>query len=156
MGRGTATVTWTSNGGNIPTANAIAGTVRGLSLIGKQRLSNPVGSNGSGSGELPTSITIPSKIPLGKVRGTIDGAPFVLNIVLVIPSQSTSRKGDNVGHVAGTFRNEPVKAVITADVTSRDFGFRGTIGSLHITGVVKDVTHRGLKATSHATFDISK
>jgi hypothetical protein len=156
LGRGTATVTWTSNSGNIPTANSIAGTARGLSVIGKQTLSNPFGSNGSGSGTVPTSITIPSEFPLGKVRGTIDGAPFVLNIVLVIPSHSTSLKGDNFGHVTGTFRNEPVRAVITADVTSRDFGFRGTIGAFHITGVVKDVTHRGLKATSHATFDILK
>src|SRR5580700_2781859 len=67
LGRGTATVTWTSNSGNTPTATAIAGTVRGLSVSAKQTLSNPLRSDGLGSGTVPTSITIPSAFPLGKV-----------------------------------------------------------------------------------------
>jgi hypothetical protein len=58
--------------------------------------------------------------------------------------------------VSGTFGSMRIKAKITVAPFTQAFGFSGTIGTLHITGVFKVTDHQGKTEAAHATFDVTK
>lgn len=148
LGRGTATITWTGATGIAPTIQSISGNARGYTVSGRGHV--PLPSPGAG-----TATSIPSQIPVADVTGTIGGSRFTLNITLTFPASVTSKAPQNVGSVSGTFRNEPVRATLTADITSKSFAFAGTIGSLHVSGVISQLTQHGRSETAHARFDVT-
>jgi len=148
LGRGTATITWTGAADIKPTIQSVKGEAAGYSV--------------SASGEVPkpTSLgsvsSIPSQLPLANIKGTIGGTPFTLAIVLTLPTSATPAEPLSLGHVTGTFRNEPVAATLTANVNSGSFGFKGTIGTLHVNGVISQPRQHGNAETAHAAFDVTK
>ena len=149
LGRGSATITLTVKSGIAPTVNSIRGTAGGLRVLGTAKVPKASGLGGAVS-------SAQQSFPIANVQGTIDGAPFTLNITLTLtlpPSQGPP-KSASVGHVTGSFRNEPVRADLTYN--SSNFDFKGTIGALHVTGAIEGVVHHGNKATAHATFDVTK
>ena len=154
LGRGTATITWTGKGGISPTVNSIGGTAGGFRVTGSDKVPSIYGSEKPSTGPPPTALAIPSVFPVANVTGTIDGASFTLkiNLSLTVPSSAAT----SLGNVTGTFRNQPISANITANSSQNAFDFTGTIGSVHVTGVVKSVKHDGNKATARATFDVTK
>jgi hypothetical protein len=155
LGRGTATITWIGKGGITPTVNSVRGRVGGLSVSATDKVPRFPGLSGGSVGSTPTSIAIPSHFPIADVNGTIDGAPFKVDIVLSLSQLSSSASG-SLGMVTGTFRSQKLVASLTADVNNNSFGFKGTIGSLHVSGVVDSVIHHGEKATAHASFDVTR
>ena len=103
-----------------------------------------------------TASTLPSQYPIAHVKGTIGGTSFTLDIVLTLPASPAPDTQLTFGHVTGTFRDQHVAATLTANVNSRAYAFAGTIGSLHITGLVSQPVRHGLKETAHATFDVAR
>ena len=156
QGRGTATITWTGKGGISPTVNSISGKAGGLSVSATDKVPKIPGLSATPSGSDPTSVSIPSSLPIANVKGAIDGSPFTLDIVLTLPQQLSGSSNSSLGHVTGTFRNQKVSAILTANPTGNNFDFTGTIGSLHVSGVIQSPTHHGNKATAHASFDVTK
>jgi hypothetical protein len=75
---------------------------------------------------------------------------------LTLPTASTSAKSLSLGHVTGTFRNQTVLGTLTANVGSSSFGFKGTIGRLHVNGVVSQPHQHGNTETAHASFNVTK
>ena len=148
MGRGTATITWTGVADIKPTIKSVKGEAGGYSVSATGRVPKPT-SIGSAS-------SIPSQLPLANIKGTIGGTPFTLDIVLTFPTSATSAKPQTFGHVAGTFRNQAVTATLTANVNSSSFGFKGTIGTLHVNGVISQPRQHGNAETAHAGFDVTK
>jgi hypothetical protein len=155
LGRGTATITWTGKGGIEPTVNSIVGKAGGLTVSATDKVPKFPGVVGGSSGSSSVPSSIPSQFPIADVKGTIDGSQFSLDIALSLSQLSGSSDGQ-LGTVSGTFRNQKMNAIITSDAASNAFDFSGTIGSLHVTGVIKNVTHHGDSATAHASFDVSK
>jgi hypothetical protein len=148
LGRGTATIRWTGAADIKPTIQSVKGEAGGYSV--------------SASGEIPkptsfgSTSSIPSQLPLATIKGTIGGTPFTLSIVLTLPTTATPAKPLTFGHVTGTFRNEPVAATLTANANSSSFGFKGTIGTLHVGGVISQPRQHGNAETAHASFDVTK
>jgi hypothetical protein len=151
LGRGTATITWTGKGGISPTVNSISGKAGGLPVSATDKVPKIPGINEPATGS--TSESLPSSLPIANVKGTIDGTAFTLDIALALPSGSSNH---SFGKVTGTFRNENLTAILTVNPTANTFDFTGTIGSLHVSGVVRSPTHHGNKATAHASFDVTK
>lgn len=151
LGRGTATITWTGSTGVTPTIESITGTAGGYQVHGSGHVPRLSGTTGSAS-------TVPSQLPIADVAGTIGGTRFTVNIVLTFPASLTSNKPRSFGYVTGTFRGEPVRATLTADLksTSPSFGFTGTIGSLHVSGVISQPIQHGKSETAHARFDVTR
>jgi hypothetical protein len=149
LGRGTATITWTGATGITPTIQSIRGTAGGFPVSAHGHVPQP-------SHESGTALTLPSVIPVANVAGTIGGARFTLDITLTLPSSLTSRTPQSFGHVTGTFRNQPVRATLSANISARSFGFSGTIGSLHVSGVVSQPVQHGKTETAHARFSVTK
>jgi hypothetical protein len=149
LGRGTATITWTGKSGVTPTINSITGAAGRYSVSAVGHVPRP--SVGGGA-----SSTIPSEFPLANVAGTLGGTSFTLHIILTLPSSLTTTKTQSFGLITGTFQNQPVTGTLTANVNSRTFGFKGMIGSLHVSGVISQPVHRGRSATAHATFDVTR
>jgi hypothetical protein len=148
LGRGTATITWTGAAGTGPTIQSIKGAARGYSVSATGRIPKA---------PLPTgSSSIPSQFPLADIKGTIGGTPFSLDIVLTLPASLTSDKKQTFGHATGTFRNQAVEATLTANINSDAFAFKGTIGTLRVSGVVSPPHRHGNTATARATFDVTK
>jgi hypothetical protein len=114
LGRGTATITWSGSTGLTPTITSIKGTAGGYTVSATGR--TPKASSISG-----TASTVPTEYPIADVKGTIGGTDFTVDIVLTLPSSLTSSAHQNVGHVTGTFRNQPVAGTLTADVNSDTF-----------------------------------
>jgi hypothetical protein len=149
LGRGTASITWSGVAGVTPTIKSIKGTAGGFSVSGAGRRPSPPSTLGSGS-------SIPSKLPLADIRGTLGGAHFTLNIVLTLPTSGTSLDPPSFGRVSGTFRGQAVSAKLTANVSSDSFGFKGKIGTLRVTGVISRPHQHGNTETAHASFDVTK
>ena len=69
-----------------------------------------------------------------------------------------------IGNATGTFGSIRINAGLTVDtadlthVTSATptLGFTGTIGTLHISGIIKIVDHGGRTETAHTSFDVTK
>jgi hypothetical protein len=148
LGRGTATITWTGATGITPTIKSIKGAAGGYSVSGTGRIpqSTSIGSQSS----------IPSEFPLADIKGAIGGTPFTLDIVLTLPTAATSSEPLRLGHITGTFRNQVVTGTLTANVGSNPFGFNGTIGTLHVEGLVSQPHQHGNTETAHASFDVTK
>lgn len=151
LGRSEATITWTGRSGDNPTVSAIEGHVGRFDVAASDQV--PRLDRGS-SGSVPTSI--PSDIPLGQVKGTIDGAPFTLQITLSLAALTRSTKTVTLGAVVGSFRNEPIHARLLGNPQSQTFGFAGTIGSDHVTGTIAGVTHHGSTSVAHASYDVTR
>lgn len=151
LGRGTATITWTGSTGVTPTIESITGTAGGYQVHGEGHVPRTLGSAETGS-------TIPTQVPVADVVGTIGGTHFTLNITLTFPATLSVNKSDKFGNVTGTFRGQPVRATLTAPVKgeSATFGFTGTIGSLHVSGVIAQPIQHGRSETAHATFDVTR
>lgn len=149
LGPGTATITWKGATGIRPTITSINGTAGSYQVAATGRVPRPPAISG-------TASTLPSQYPIANVKGTIGGTSFTLNIVLTLPASSTSAKPQTVGHVTGTFRNQPVAATLTASINSSSLAFVGMIGSLHIEGdVAKPIPH-GHTETAHTSFNVTK
>jgi len=161
LGKGAATITWTGNSGITPTVNSVQGHVADYSVVATDkfpRLGQSSSTTGSGSSSVPSSIpNLSGPIPFGDVKGTIDGTAFTLLITLQIP-QTQSQLGTNIplGQVTGMFRNEPIKASLSANPKSRAFDFKGSIGPYRVIGVIESVQHHGDHSTAHATFDVTQ
>jgi hypothetical protein len=149
LGRGTASITWAGVAGVTPTIKSIEGTAGGYSVTGAGRVPNPASILGSAS-------SIPSDLPLADVKGRIGGAQFTLDIALTLPTSGGSLNPRTFGQVSGTFRGQAVTAKLTANVNSNSFGFKGTIGTLHVTGVISRPRQHGNTETAHASFDVTK
>jgi hypothetical protein len=151
LGRGTASITWTGATGVTPTIGSIKGTAGGYQVSGSGKVPAAASVNGTA-----TSISVPSEFPIADVTGTIGGAQFALDIVLQLPSSLTTTKAQPFGHITGTFRNQPVRATITASPESRSFRFQGTIGTLAVSGVVSQPHQHKNTETAQATFNVTK
>ena len=149
LGPGTATITWTGKTGVTPTINSIKGAAGGYAVSATGRVPKPGTLTG-------TASSIPSEYPIANVKGTIGGSTFTLNIVISLPSSLTSNAPQTVGHVNGTFRNQPVFATLSANVNSNSFAFAGTIGTLHVRGTVSKLSQHGHSETAHAAFVVSR
>jgi hypothetical protein len=103
-----------------------------------------------------TESTLPSRIPIANVKGTIGDSGFTLNIVLTLPASLTSGEQQTIGNATGTDRNQQVDATLTANVNSSSFAFVGTIGSLDIVGRVSQPIRHGHMETAHASFSVTK
>jgi hypothetical protein len=111
---------------------------------------------GSKSSAAP-SYALGSSIPLGHVHGTLDGAPFTLDIDLQLPSSQSQAGGlQSIGHVTGSFRGESISATLKASLESSNVAFAGTIGSYKVTGVIGNGHRHGKESTARATFDVSQ
>jgi hypothetical protein len=155
LGRGAATITWTGKGGIDPTVNSIAGKAGGLPVSATDKVPKFSGVSGGTSGSSSAPSSIPSQFPIADVNGTIDGSQFSLDIALSLSQLSGSSHG-SLGTISGTFRNQKMNAIITSNAATNTFDFSGTIGSLHVSGIIKSITHHGDSATAHASFDVSK
>jgi hypothetical protein len=149
LGRGTATITWKGATGIKPTIKSIKGSAGGYSVSGNGRIPELTSTGGS-------APSIPSNLPLADIKGTIGGSPFTLDIVLTLPTSATPSKPLTIGHLTGTFRSQVVAGTVTANLSSRNFAFTGTIGTLHVEGVVLQPHQHGDTETAHATFDVTK
>ena len=149
LGRGTATITWSGSTGVTPTINSIKGTAGGYAVSATGQIPKPSSISG-------TASSVPTEYPIADVKGTIGGTHFTVDIVLTLPSSLTSSAPQNLGHVTGTFRNQPVAGTLTANVNSNNFAFTGTIGALHVHGTVSQPIHHGHSETAHATFTVTK
>jgi len=154
LGRGTATITWIGKGGIEPTVNSIVGKARGLPVSATDKVPNISGTGGVSSGS-STPSSIPSTFPIADIKGSIDGSGFTLDIALSLSQLSNSSNG-SLGTISGSFRSQPVSAIITSNPATNGFDFSGTIGSRHVSGVIKSITHHGNSATAHASFDVTK
>ncbi len=149
LGRGTATITWSGSTGVTPTINSIKGTAGGYTVSATGQIPKPLSISGAAS-------TVPTEYPIADVQGTIGGSDFTVDIVLTLLSSLTSSAHQDVGHVTGTFRNQPVAGTLTANVNSDTFAFTGTIGVRHIHGTVSKPIHHGHGETAHASFTVTK
>jgi hypothetical protein len=149
LGRGTATITWKGATGLTPTINSVRGTAGGYQIAATGRVPKTPSIGG-------TASSLPSQFPIADVKGIIGGTGFTLNIVLTLPASLTSSKLQTFGHVTGTFRNQQVAATLTANVNSSSFAFVGTIGSLHVSGLVSQPKQHGNTETARATFNVTK
>jgi hypothetical protein len=155
LGRGTATITWTGKGGISPTVTSISGKADGFTVSASDKPPKFPGLGGSATGaSAPTSVSIPANIPIADVRGTIDGAPFTLHVVISLP-QSLTSGGTGIGRVTGTFKNQRLSATLSAKATSDTVAFKGTIGTVHVSGVIGKNTRHGNTTTAHASFDVT-
>jgi hypothetical protein len=155
LGRGSATISWTGKGGVTPTLSSIRGSVRGLAIVGSGTAPKPrqLGTGSAGS----TSVTLPATLPLADISGTIGGANFALDVTLNLSGVNlTSNKLITFGAVTGSFRGQPIKAVLTGRRSSKTVSFSGTIGSDHVTGTITRVVHHGDTSTGYATFDVTR
>ena len=75
-------------------------------------------------------------LPRCRRDGTIDGSHFTLDIALNLSQLSGSSTG-SLGTISGSFRSQPVNAIITSDPSFNAFDFSGTIGPTHVSGVIK-------------------
>jgi hypothetical protein len=149
LGRGTATITWTGATGITPTIKSVKGAAGGYSVSATGRVPKPTSIVGSAS-------SIPSELPLANIKGTIGGSSLTLDIILTFPASAISAKPQSFGHITGTFRNQAVTGTLTANISSSFFGFKGTIGTLHVDGVVSQPHQHGNTETAHASFDVTK
>jgi hypothetical protein len=146
LGRGTATITWSGSTGVTPTINSIKGTAGGYAVSAIGQIPKPSSVSGTAS-----------TVPIADVKGTIGGTDFTVDIVLTLPSSPSSRAPRNVGHLTGTFRNQPVAGTLRAPTpTSNTFAFTGTIGARHIHGTVSKPIHHGHGETAYASFIVTK
>jgi len=159
LGHGAATISWIGTTGIHPKVTSIRGTVRQLPVVAAINLPN-YGAGGSPTGSSSTaspSSALGTSIPLGHVHGTLDGAPFTLDIYLQLPSsQPQGGAVQSIGHVTGSFRGEPISATLKASLESPDVTFAGTIGSYKVTGVIGNGHRHGKETTARATFDVSQ
>ncbi len=153
LGRGSATISWTGKSGITPTITSIHGSARGLAIVGSATVPKPQLGNGSAGS---TSLSLPSTLPLADIKGTISGTPFTLDVTLNLAGLNPNSNGPIAfGSVTGSFRGQPIHAVLTGRRTSTTVSFSGTIGSDHVTGTITRVVHHGQLSTGYATFDVT-
>jgi hypothetical protein len=146
LGKGTATVTWAGTSGISPNLNSVSGSARGL----------PIAATGTVHTPSPGS-SLSSTIPFLHITGTLDGVPFTIEVALTLSGLNLqSNKSQTFGAVTGSFRSQPVHAVLTSTLSSSTFTFKGTIGGDHVSGTVGKAVHRGNRSTAHATFAVTK
>jgi hypothetical protein len=146
LGKGTATVTWVGKSGISPTLNSVRGSAHGLPIAATGTVHTP-------SPGTPLSSTI----PFLHIAGTLDQVPFTVDVSLTLSGVNLqSNKTQTFGAVTGSFRGQPVNAVLTSKLSSSTFQFKGTIGSDHVTGTIGKVVHRGKTSTAHAAFVVTK
>ena len=133
----------------------MTGKAGGFSVSATDKVPHFPSAGVAPQGSTSTPISIPPTLPIGDVKGTIGGAHFTLELDLELSQLSRSSKSD-IGTATGTFRNQKVSAILTADPTPGTLDFSGTIGSLHVSGVIRSITRHGNKATARASFEITK
>jgi hypothetical protein len=146
LGKGTATVTWAGKSGISPSINSVSGSAHGL----------PIAATGTVHTPSP-GTALSSTIPFLHITGTLDGVPFTVDVALTLSGLNLqSNKSQTFGAVTGSFRGQPVKAVLTSKLSSSTFRFKGTIGGDHVTGAIGKAVHRGNRSTAHATLVVTK
>jgi hypothetical protein len=104
-----------------------------------------------------TSLSLPSTLPLADIKGTISGTPFSLDVTLNLSGLDlTSNKPVAFGTVTGSFRGQPINAVLTGRRTSSTVSFSGTIGGDQVTGTIARVDHHGNRSTAFASFEVTR
>jgi hypothetical protein len=155
LGRGSATITWSGKSGLAPTISSIHGSARGLAIVATGTVPAPPHAGNASAGS--TSVSLPSTLPLADINGTISGTPFSLDATLNLSGLDlSSNKPQTFGAVTGSFRGEPINAVLTGRRSSPTVSFSGTIGSVHVTGTITRVVHHGNTSTGYATFDVTR
>jgi hypothetical protein len=102
-------------------------------------------------------VSLPSSLPLSDIKGTISGTPFTLDITLNVAALNlASDQPVTFGMVTGSFRGQPINAVLTGRGTSTKVSFSGIIGSDHVTGSIGRLERHGNKSTAYATFDVTR
>jgi|HubBroStandDraft_6_1064221.scaffolds.fasta_scaffold1040467_1 hypothetical protein len=101
--------------------------------------------------------SVPSTLPLADIKGTISGTPFSLDVTLNLSGLDlNSNKPVTFGTVTGSFRGQPINAVLTGRRSSITVSFSGTIGGDHVTGTIARVVHHGNRSTAYASFDVTR
>jgi hypothetical protein len=151
LGKGSATISWTGKSGIAPTIRSIHGSARGLAIDGSGTVPQPPKLH-TGS-----SVSLPPNLPLSDINGTISGTRFSLDITLNVAGLNLSSDQPlTLGMVTGSFRGQPINAVLTGRRTSTTISFSGTIGNDHVTGVIARLVRQGNKSTAYATFDVTR
>jgi hypothetical protein len=102
-------------------------------------------------------MSLPSNLPLANIKGRISGTPFTLDVTFNLSGLDlTSNEPVTFGTVTGSFRGQPIKAVLMGRKTSTTVSFSGTIGSDHVTGTIARVVHHGNLSTGSASFDVTR
>lgn len=155
LGHGSATISWTGKGGVTPTLSSIRGSARGLAIVASGTAPKPPQLSNASSGS--TSLSLPPTLPLADITGTISGTPFSLDVTLNLSGLDlASNNPVTFGTVTGSFRGQPIKAILTGRRTSTRVSFSGTIGNDHVTGTITRVVHHGRTSTGDATFDVTR
>ncbi len=156
LGRGSATITWTTQSGTSPTTNLISGSARGLRISAKGVVPKSSVLGGARSGSAPQSI--PTHLRIADIKGTIEGTSFSIDISITLPVVTNlgPHKSVTFGAIHGSFRGQAVRAVLTQSSSTSMIGFSGTIGGDHVTGTIDTPVRHGNKSTAHANFDVTR
>ena len=152
LGSGSATISWTGKSGITPTISSISGTARGFTVVATGRVPKPPSlANPS------TPASVPTSYPIADIKGTIGGTSFTLEVAINLRGvNSNSSARAPFGTVTGTFRGQPIRAVLTASATSQTVSFSGTIGGDHVAGTIGRVVRHGNRSTTTAHFDVTR
>ncbi len=153
LGSGSATISWTGKSGIRPTITSISGKARGFAVLATGRVPKPPSLAGSS-----TPASLPASYPIADIKGTIGGTSFTLDVAINLAGlNANSSTAAALGTVTGTFRGQPIKAVLTAaSATSPTVSFSGTIGSDHVTGTIGRIVRHGNRSTATAHFDVTR
>ena len=156
LGRGSATITWTTQSGTSPTTNLISGSARGLRISAKGVVPKSSILGGAHSGSTPQSI--PTHLRIADIKGKIEGTSFSIDISITLPvvTNFEPHKSVTFGAINGSFRGQAVRAVLTQSSSTSMIGFSGTIGGDHVTGTIDTPVRHGNKSTAHAKFDVTR
>ena len=157
-GSGDATVSWepAADTGDGQPPQPFSGEADGLRLAG---VSTTTASSGSGA---PADPLAP--LPLMSWRGTLGGERFELAVSLTLPDNTPVRENVDVTPqftVKGTFGGRPVVGVVGQETTpfsspgAPPVRFRGTVGSLQVSGTIAGPSGVGGRQTATASFVVT-
>jgi hypothetical protein len=156
LGRGSATITWTTHTGRNPMTNSISGSARGLRISAKGVVPKSSILGGAPSGSVPPSV--PTHLRIADIKGTIEGTSFSIDISITLPivTNRGPHKSVTFGEIKGSFRGQAVRADLTQSSMTSMIGFSGTIGGDHVTGTIDAPVRHGNTSAAHANFDVTK
>jgi hypothetical protein len=155
LGKGHATIEWTGESGASPSVTSLSGQIGAYSVSGHDQVLTPQETHPAPGGNTSTSATIPSSFPFGLVKGTIGGTTFTLHITLEIPTSLTQGRF-TLATVTGSLRGQSIQATLTAITSTQNLDFQGTIGTYHVTGVIRPPQHHGNRSVAQASYDVTK
>jgi hypothetical protein len=153
-GSATASVSWQKSASCVTT---FTGTVAGLSLSGTATGVFPSSPTSNRAGCLPTPTTnpqthsLPISLLVSRWTGTLGGTAFDVRVTLEATSApKPPGSSATLGHIAGTFGNEPVQASITTS-GRETLVFTGTIGHFSVRGTLTAQSFSAGRLTANFT-----